>query len=111
MSTENCEWFRFTDPHNYSGEKCNSVATTSIYGDGESVRVCAEHGAKWKEHVAKWNAQQNEFRRQDRNARWVGWCASALAVGLLFYFTGPVVGFLGLIAAGVIYVALNLSRR
>jgi hypothetical protein len=110
-ATQKCEWFRFTDPHNYSGEKCDAAATTSIWGEGESARVCAAHEAQWKEHVAKWNAQRNEFRHQDRNARYVGWGLAALSVGLLFYFTGPIVGFLALIAAGVLYIALNLGRR
>lgn len=107
--TRNCEWFRFTK--SYTGEHCDSVPTTSIHADGDFARVCAAHEVEWNAHVANWNAQQREFGRQDRMLNYLSWGATILAVGLDFYFAGPMIGLLTLIAGGVLYVALKISQR
>jgi hypothetical protein len=54
---------------------------------------------------------RREWAHEDSRAGYLGWGAAVLAVVLIFSFAGPVVGFLTIIATGVLCIALNQRRQ
>ena len=54
---------------------------------------------------------RREWARADKQANYLGWGAGILAVVLLFSFAGPIVGFLTIIASGVLCIALNQRKQ
>jgi len=73
-ATQKCECFRFTDPHNYSGEKCDAAATNFQSGERANLHAFgAAHEAQWKKQTVRESGTRNgtSFAIQDRNARYV----------------------------------------
>jgi len=103
--SQTCKWFHFTQ--SYTGERCSAASATMIFADGHSAAVCPAHQSEWTAHLLKYNKQQAEFRQQDRNANYLQWALGIFATGLVFASIGPVVGFLCVIASGVLYIAMR----
>jgi hypothetical protein len=108
-----CEWRE----NEYVPRECKAQATAYIEVEmgriSRIVRVpvCAAHQARHDAGLVKWKAQEESWRKSDRNNNHLQWVCVAFGFAVESFVAGPVITFLTLIAGLLLYWVVQMERK